>query len=129
MAALAQATNGATLGPAAGDPSMSSAEQSKRRLMYIEKRDGDIDGAAGRIGWVTVSNGGASLYYRGRTLKRSADTPRGAYVDDGTGHAYWVTPVRKTGSHAHFAPRVPVRIDPDARFEYRRIRSDDARSG
>src|SRR5436190_10803797 len=105
MAALAQATNGATLGPAAGDPSMSSAEQSKRQLMYIEKKDGDVDGAAGRIGWVTVSSGGASLYYRGRTLKRSPDGLRGVYVHDGTGHAYWVTPVRKTGSHAHFSPR------------------------
>lgn len=105
---------------------MKSAEHSKRRLMYIEKKDGDIDGAAGRIGWVTVSNGGASLYYRGRTLKRSPspDAPRGAYVDDGNGQAYWVSPVRKTGSHAHFAPRVPVRIDPDARFEYRRVRAD-----
>ena len=31
----------------------SSVEPPKRRLMYIEKKDGDIDGAAARIGWVT----------------------------------------------------------------------------
>ena len=103
---------------------MSSAEQPKRRLMYIEKKDGDIDGAAGRIGWVTVSSGGSRVYYRGRALTRVPEGLRGAYVDEGSGHTYWVTPVRKTGSHAHFSPRVPVRIDPDARYEYRRIRSD-----
>ena len=49
---------------------------------------------------------------------------RGSYVDAGTGQAYWVTPVKKAGSHAHFAPRVRVRIDPDARYEYRRVRTD-----
>ena len=108
---------------------MNSAETPKRRLMYIEKKDGDIDGAAGRIGWVTVSNGGAKVYYRGRTLTRVAGRaePR-PLLDEGTGHEYWVTPVKKTGTHAHFSPRVPVRIDPDARYEYRRVRTDDARS-
>jgi hypothetical protein len=124
MAALADAPNGGTV----VGPIMSSAQPPKRRLMYIEKQGGDIDGAAGRIGWVTVSNGGAHVYYRGRTLARAPEGLRGAYVDEGTGHAYWVTPVRKTGSHAHFSPRVPVRIDPDARYEYRRIRTDDART-
>ena len=103
---------------------MSSAEQPKRRLMYIEKKDGDIDGAAGRIGWVTVSSSGSRVYYRGRTLTRVPAGLRGTYVDEGSGHAYWVTAVRKTGSHAHFSQRVPVRIDPDARYEYRRIRTD-----
>ena len=77
--------------------------------MYIEKKDGDIDGAAGRIGWVTVSSGGSRVYYRGRTLTRAPTGLRGTYVDEGSGHAYWVTSVRKTGSHAHFSPRVPVR--------------------
>jgi hypothetical protein len=91
--------------------------------MYIEKKDGDIDGAAGRIGWVTVADGGASVYYRGRTLTRAAEGLRGTYCDAGTGQAYWVAPVRKTGSHAHFSPRVRVRIDADARYEYRRVRT------
>lgn len=97
-----------------------------RRLMYVEKKDGEIDGAAGRIGWVTISSGGSQVYYRGRTLMRAPEGLRGTYVDAGTGQAYWVTPVKKTGSHAHFAPRVRVRIDPDARYEYRRVRTDPA---
>jgi hypothetical protein len=95
----------------------------KRRLMYIEKKDGDIDGAAGRIGWVTLVKGGAQLYYRGRTLSRAPEGLRGTYVDAGTGQAYWIAPVKKAGSHAHFAPRVRVRIDPDARNEYHRNRT------
>ncbi len=101
---------------------MSHAEQPKRRLMYIEKKDGDIDGAGGRIGWVTVSGAGATVYYRGRTLTRAPEGIRGTYLDEGTGHHYWISAVKKTGSHAHFAARVAVRIDPDARDEYRRLR-------
>jgi hypothetical protein len=30
----------------------------QRRLMYIENKDGNIDGADGRIGWVTFSKTG-----------------------------------------------------------------------
>jgi hypothetical protein len=96
----------------------------KRRLMYVEKKDGEIDGAAGRIGWVTVSRDGSQVYYRGRTLTRTPEGMRGAYVDAASGQAYWVTPVKKAGSHAHFAPRVRVRIDPAARYEYRRVRTE-----
>ena len=42
----------------------------KRRVMYVENKDGDLDGAAARIGWVTFSKTGLTVYYRGRTLKR-----------------------------------------------------------
>jgi hypothetical protein len=95
-----------------------------RRLMYIEKKGGDIDGAAGRIGWVTLSSDGLRVHYRGRTLTRApGEGIRGTYHDEGSGHEYWVAGVKKSGSHAHFAPRVAVRIDPDARYEYRRIRA------
>ena len=40
----------------------------KRRLMYIENKDGEIDGANGRIGWVSFSKTGKTVYYRGREL-------------------------------------------------------------
>jgi len=95
-----------------------------RRLMYIEKKGGDIDGAAGRIGWVTLSSDGLRVTYRGRTLTRvPGEGVRGTYHDEGSGQEYWVSSVKKSGSHAHFAPRVAVRIDPDARYEYRRLRA------
>jgi hypothetical protein len=95
-----------------------------RRLVYIEQKGGDIDGAAARIGWVAFSPDGLRAHYRGRTLTRApGEGIRGSYHDEGSGHEYWIARVKKTGSHAHFAPRVAVRIDPDAREEYRRVRA------
>lgn len=103
---------------------MNRTAESKRRLMYIEKKDGDIDGAAGRIGWVTLSLDEQRAFYRGRTLKSvPGEQTRGRYYDEGTGHEYWLARVKKTGTHAHFTARVAVRIDPDARYEYRRVRA------
>jgi hypothetical protein len=60
---------------------------------------------------------------RGRTLTRAAEGSQGNYFDEGSGDEYWIARIKKTGSHAHFAARVAVRIDPDARYEYRRVRS------
>jgi hypothetical protein len=42
----------------------------KRRLMYVENKDGKIDGANGRIGWVGFSKSGQTVYYRGRELTK-----------------------------------------------------------
>jgi hypothetical protein len=42
----------------------------RRRIMYVENKDGDLDGVRARIGWVTFSKTGLSVRYRGRTLKR-----------------------------------------------------------
>jgi hypothetical protein len=93
--------------------------------MYIEKKGGDIDGADARIGWVAFSADGMNVHYRGRTLTRGAgEGIRGRYVDEGSGAEYWIARVKRSGSHARFAPRVAVRIDPDARDEYRRIRAE-----
>ena len=41
----------------------------QRRVMYVENKDGDIDGVPVRIGWVTFSRSGLNVYYRGRTLR------------------------------------------------------------
>jgi hypothetical protein len=98
-----------------------------RRLMYVERKNGDIDGATARIGWVTFSDNGLNVHYRGRTLTRTGgEGIRGRYVDQTTGHEYWISRVNKAGSHAHWAGRVRIRIDPDARYEYRRIRTRPA---
>lgn len=35
-----------------------------RRIMYVENKDGDIDGVPGHSGWVTFSQTGRSVYYR-----------------------------------------------------------------
>lgn len=40
------------------------------RLMYVECKGGLLDGAHARIGWVSFSKTGRSVYYRGRSLNR-----------------------------------------------------------
>jgi hypothetical protein len=88
--------------------------------MYVENKDGDIDGVPGRIGWVTFSKSGRSVYYRGRTLVR-AQGVRGNHVDTETGQEYWISGVKKNGRDAHHAEPIRVAVDEDARAEYERI--------
>ena len=95
-----------------------------RRVMYVENKNGDIDGVAARIGWVTFSRSGLSFHYRGRTLKRSKGRGiRGNYYDEATGEDYWISGVKGRGSNAHWAESVQIEVDADAQEEYRRLRS------
>lgn len=95
-----------------------------RRVMYVENKDGDIDGAVARIGWVSFSQTGLSVHYRGRTLKRSKGKGiRGNYYDDATGEEYWISGIKVRGSNAHWAESVQIEVDADAREECQRLRS------
>jgi hypothetical protein len=96
----------------------------KRRLMYVENKDGEIDGASGRIGWVSFSKTGQTVYYRGRELvKLKGGGIRGNFMDVATREEYWVSGVKKRGSNAHWAESVAVAIDPDALEGYRALRA------
>ena len=98
-----------------------------RRVMYVESKGGDIDGAPGRIGWVTFSKTGLSVYYRGRTLKRlKGRGVSGNYIDEVSGEEYWVSGVKKNGSNRHWASAIRVEVDPDAREEFDRLRGHGA---
>lgn len=95
-----------------------------KRVMYVENKDGDIDGVNGRIGWVTFSQSGRSVYYRGRTFKRSGGQGiRGNFYDEATGEEYWVSGVKKRGLNQHWAEPIDVEIDSDAVEEYNRIKT------
>ena len=99
----------------------------KRRVMYVENKDGDLDGAAARIGWVTFSKSGLSVYYRGRTLKRSGGQGiRGNHYDEATREEYWISGVKKNGANHHWASRIKIAVDDDAVDEYNRIRRGHA---
>jgi hypothetical protein len=92
--------------------------------MYVENKDGDLDGVSARIGWVTFSKTGQSIYYRGRTLQSSSGRGiRGNYVDVDTGEEFWVSGVKQRGSNAHPHEAVRIEIDADAAAEYAAIRS------
>src|ERR1700740_1761933 len=93
-----------------------------RLVMYIGNKDGDIDGVPARIGWVTFSKTGLSVHYRGRMLKRlKGQGVRGNYMDEVTGHEYWVSGVKKNGSNRHRASSTKIEVDEDAREELARI--------
>ena len=94
----------------------------QRRVMYVENKSGEIDGAAGRIGWVTFSRSGLTVYYRGRTLRRlKGGGISGNHFDVETHEEYWVSGIKKNGEDAHWASRVRVKVDEDAVDEYKRL--------
>lgn len=97
------------------------------RLMYVENKEGLIDGLSGRIGWVTFSKSGRSVYYRGLTLKRALGGGiLGNFYDEATGQEYWVSGVKRRGSNVHSAERLGIEVDEDAREEYVRLRKKNA---
>jgi hypothetical protein len=90
--------------------------------MYVENKSGDIDGVAARIGWVTFSRSGRSVYYRGRELAR-AKVVRGNHIDVATGDTYWVSGIKARGSNTHWAEASDFRVDEDARREHEDLRA------
>ena len=93
-----------------------------KRLMYVENKSGTIDGADARIGWVTFSKTGSTVYYRGRELTKHQGI-RVNFRDVATGEEFWVSGVKARGTNAHYAHRVSVEIDEDAADVYREIRN------
>ena len=94
----------------------------KRRVMYVENKNGQIDGAFARIGWVTFSKTGQTVYYRGLTLSK-ANGVRGNFVDVENGDEFWVSGVKARGSNVHWASSISCVVDDDAATEYRKLKS------
>jgi hypothetical protein len=90
----------------------------KTRIMYVERKAGNLAGPA-RIGRVTYSKTGATLYYDGlelRSLKGSGF--KANYFDVETGDEYWISGPRKDGCDSLYATNIPTEIDEDVRHEY-----------
>ena len=90
----------------------------KSRIMYIEYKGDGLVGPA-RIGRVTYSKTGCTLYYRGkafRSLKGSGF--KANYYDVETGEYYWISGPRKDGADALYATNIATDIDKDVREEY-----------
>jgi len=97
-----------------------------KRLMYVENEDGLIDGKQARIGWVSFSKTGKSIYYRGRTLlSLPGGGVKGNFMDEDTREEYWVSGVKVRGSNTHYAEHVKVAVDEDALEEYKKIRASE----
>ena len=71
----------------------------------------------GRIGRVTFSKTGKTIYYQGRTLE-PVRHPRGRanYVDADTGEHFWISGCKKAGNDT-LSPGV-IKIDEDVREDY-----------
>jgi hypothetical protein len=88
------------------------------RIMYIERKAGNLTGPA-RIGRVTFSKTGATIYYAGqefRSLKGRGF--KANYYDVETGAEYWISGPRKDGEDALYATNIPAEVDADVRDEY-----------
>ena len=94
----------------------------KSRIMYIELKQADHnDNGPARIGRVTFSKTGRTIYYKGkafRSLKGSGICAN--YFDVETGEEYWISGPKKNGEDRHWAGSGKVEIDEDVRDEYLR---------
>ncbi len=88
----------------------------KTRIMYIEDKSAGIVGDA-RIGRVTFSKTGQSLYYKGKTFKSlNGRGFKSNYYDIETNEEYWISGCKKDGMDALYSNK--VEIDDDAWEEY-----------
>ncbi len=84
--------------------------------MYIESKGDGITGPA-RIGRVTFSKSGKTLYYRGkrfRSLKGAGF--KSNYYEVDSGDEYWISGCKRSGDDRLYSGT--VQIDDDVREEY-----------
>jgi hypothetical protein len=100
----------------------------KSRIMYIECKAGGLTGPA-RIGRVTFSKTGKTLYYQGQTFQSLAGRGfKANFYDVATGEEYWISGPRRDGADRLYGERVAIEIDADVRLEYwRDIRGQPSR--
>ena len=86
--------------------------------MYIECKGESLNGSA-RIGRVTFTRTGATLYYRGKTFGKIGKSGfKYNYVEAETGDHYWISGPRRDGTDRLYKSDRPVEIDEDVREEY-----------
>jgi hypothetical protein len=88
------------------------------RIMYIECKAGGLTGPA-RIGRVSFSKTGRTLYYRGQTFQslKGAGFKSNYYCVE-TGEDYWISGPKRRGGDALYDGNTPIEIDEDVRKEY-----------
>jgi len=90
----------------------------KSRIMYIEHKGDALTGPA-RIGRVSFSKTGKTLYYGGNTFRSLKGAGYKAnFFDVESGDEYWISGCKRDGSNRLYGERVPVEIDEDVRDEY-----------
>jgi len=88
----------------------------KSRIMYIENKAEGISGPA-RIGRVSFSKSGKSVYYQGRSFHTlSGRGFKANYAESQTGEEYWISGCKRRGGDRLYAGT--IEIDDDIREEY-----------
>jgi hypothetical protein len=88
----------------------------RTRIMYIEPKGDGVWGPA-RIGRVTFSKSGSSVYYAGRRFgSLKGNGFKANYFDAETGEHVWISGCKKDGSDALYS--TVVEVDEDVREEY-----------
>ncbi len=94
--------------------------------MYIEQHGAGWRVESARIGRVTFSKTGKTIYYGGRELRRIG---RGEYADVETGDHYFISGPRKDGLDRGGPRPLSIEIDEDVRREYwAEVRGQPARA-
>lgn len=91
--------------------------------MYIENKSEALNGR-GRIGRVTYSKTGKTIYYKGRSFQSLKGGYKANFYDLESREQYWISgPKKSGGDRLYWTPG--VEIDEDVREEYwRTIRND-----
>jgi hypothetical protein len=108
--------------------SQQTAKARAGRIMYIECKAGELMGAA-RIGRVTFSKTGRTLYYKGRKFQSLKGAGfKSNYYDVESGEDYWISGPKRRGGDALYGGTGFTEIDDDVREEYwRDIRRQPSR--
>lgn len=93
-------------------------KQMKARIMYIEDKSSGLTGPA-RIGRVTFSKTGKTIYYQGRTFQSLKGRGfKANFYDVDSGAEFWISGPHKDGADTLYGGAQPVEVDEDVRDEY-----------
>ena len=88
----------------------------RSRILYIENKSDGLNGR-GRIGRVSYSKTGATLYYDGNAFQSLKGSYKANYYDVNSGESYWISgPKKHGGDRLYGTPG--THIDEDVRVEY-----------
>ena len=89
----------------------------KSRIMYIENKSEGLNNV-GRIGRVTFSQTGRTVYYKGKEFAKTKSGYKYNHYDVQTNENYWISGPRKDGNDRLYGGQQGVEIDEDVWEEY-----------
>jgi hypothetical protein len=86
--------------------------------MYIESKATGLNGPA-RIGRVTFSKTGFTIYYQGKEFRKlKGGGFKANYFDVETRDEFWISGPRRDGTDRLYVSNLPIEVDEDVREEY-----------